>query len=48
MKRCNSCSKYPFCNIEPKDNCSEWIKQKYTQKKLVKVNGLRYEFKEVK
>lgn len=47
MYKCTSCSKFPFCNIAPKDDCKEWIKQKYVEKKLIKVEGLRYEFEEV-
>lgn len=44
--KCTSCGKYPFCKDINENGCDEWIKRSY-ETKLVKVDGLNYEFEEV-
>ncbi|MBQ8044083.1 MAG: hypothetical protein IJ272_08070 [Clostridia bacterium] len=46
MPKCTTCSKFPFCDIAPQDNCNEWIKRSYDTK-LVKVDGLNYKFERI-
>ena len=38
MKKCNKCSKFPFCDEENEKNCTKFEKRSYDTK-LVKVDG---------
>ena len=43
---CRKCGKFPFCNIEPKEDCREYKNRNY-ETKLVKVDGLNYKFERI-
>ena len=42
-EKCTNCGKHPFCKLEPKEDCAEWIRRNYNTK-LVKKEGLYYKF----
>lgn len=45
MENCRKCSKFPFCEEEPK-NCNKFEKR-YYEMKLVDTDGISFKFERV-